>query len=72
METPGNGKRLMRFWKHLKTYTQTTQHPALDPTTPWYEFISYSECCNSLGINPSINTFVRYNEYFKEILSESK
>ena len=37
----------------------------LDSTTPWYEFLSYQECCYSLGCKPSITRFVRYNRYYK-------
>jgi hypothetical protein len=39
--------------------------PALDPTTSFYEFNSYLECCRSLGVTPSLTKFIRYNEYFK-------
>lgn len=39
--------------------------PPLDPTTPWYEFLSYLECCRSLDVKPSVNRFVAYNRYFK-------
>ena len=38
-----------------------------DPTSPWYEFLSYIRCCESLGITPSVGRFVRYNNYLKEI-----
>jgi hypothetical protein len=43
----------------------------LDPTTPWYELLSYLECCNSLGIKPSLNKFIRYNNYYKSTLQEN-
>ena len=36
-----------------------------DPTAPWYEFISYLRCCESLKVTPSLTKFIRYNEYFK-------
>lgn len=36
----------------------------LDETTSWYEFLSYLECCYSLGVTPSVNKFVFYNKYF--------
>lgn len=39
--------------------------PTLDPTTPWYEFLSYLECCNSLEQKPSVGRFVAYNRYFR-------
>jgi hypothetical protein len=37
----------------------------LDPTTAWFEWLSYQECCWSLGVTPSLGKFMRYNEYFK-------
>lgn len=36
----------------------------LDSTTPYYEFLSYVECCKSLNVKPSITRFVKYNQYF--------
>ena len=42
----------------------------LDPTTPWYEFMSYLECCHSLNVTPSVNRFIRYNEYYKKLFKE--
>lgn len=41
--------------------------PTLDPTTPWYEFLSYQECCWSLGRPVRLQSFMRYNAYLKEI-----
>lgn len=41
--------------------------PVLDPTTPWYEFLSYQECCWSLEKPVSLTRFMRYNNYLKEI-----
>lgn len=41
--------------------------PVLDPTTPWYEFLSYQECCWSLEKPVSLSRFMRYNNYLKEI-----
>jgi hypothetical protein len=40
---------------------------ALDPTTPWYEFLSYCEVCQSLGVAPSVGRFIRYQNYLKTI-----
>lgn len=37
----------------------------LDETTPWYEFLSYCECCRSLGVEPSVGRFVRYQRYLE-------
>lgn len=36
---------------------------ALDGTTPWYEFLSYCECCRSLGVELSVGRFTRYQSY---------
>ena len=38
-----------------------------DPTAPWYEFISYCRCCDSLGIPIRLQSFMRYQQYLKEI-----
>jgi hypothetical protein len=43
------------------------EHPALDPTTPHYEFNCYVECCESLNRPVSIGGFMRYRAYLKEI-----
>ena len=44
-----------------------SKYPALDPTTPYYEFLSYCECCKSLNRPIYITNFMRYNNYLKEI-----
>jgi hypothetical protein len=46
------------------------KYPALDPTTPHYEFNSYLECCQSLNIKPSMNRFLAYNRYYKSVIEE--
>jgi hypothetical protein len=46
------------------------KYPALDPTTPYYEFNSYLECCQSLNIKPSMNRFLAYNRYYKSVIEE--
>lgn len=38
-----------------------------DPTTPWYEFNSYLDCCYSLKVKPSINRFIAYNRYYRSV-----
>ena len=43
------------------------RYPALDPTTSFYEFNSYIECCKSLNVAPSVQRFMRYQNYIKEI-----
>lgn len=39
----------------------------LDRTTPWYEWLSYLECCNSLKVRPSLTGFLRYNAYYRSV-----
>lgn len=38
-----------------------------DLTSPWYEFISYLRCCESLDITPSIQRFFAYQKYLKYV-----
>ena len=45
-------------------------HPTLDPTTPWYNHLSYCETIRSLGIEYSLHKFIRYNNYYKSVLEE--
>jgi hypothetical protein len=47
----------------------STQHPTLDPTTPWFEFLSYCEVCYSLGVKdqPNIGRFMKYRNYLNKI-----
>jgi hypothetical protein len=40
----------------------------MDPTTPWYEWHSYLECCQSLDMQPSMRRFMAYNAYFREVM----
>lgn len=53
----------MNLRKIIGSYDE--RYPALDPTTPYYEFLSYQECCNSLGIQVRLNSFIRYHNYLK-------
>jgi hypothetical protein len=43
------------------------EHPALDPTTPHYEFNSYVEICKSLNRPIRLGAFMRYQAYLREI-----
>lgn len=43
------------------------EYPALDSTTPYYEFLSYLECCESLNIKPSVRRFISYNKYYNSL-----
>ena len=47
-----------------------SSYPALDISTPWYNFSLYIECCNSLGFKPSITSYIRYNAYYKTLFTE--
>ncbi len=40
-----------------------------DDTTPWSEFLIYSEICYQLNVpeQPSITRYMRYREYLKEV-----
>lgn len=38
-----------------------------DPTSAWWEFLSYCRCCESLGVVPSVQKFMAYNRYLKSI-----
>jgi hypothetical protein len=42
----------------------------LIPSDPAYEFLSYFECCSSLGIRPSVKKFLRYQELWKSHIQE--
>jgi hypothetical protein len=56
---------MIDFRKNMGYYNPN--HPSLDPTTSFYEFLSYQECCWSLNRPVRINGFMRYNAYLKEI-----
>ena len=38
-----------------------------DPTSAWYEFVSFCRCCESLGVPVRVQSFIRYNAYLKSI-----
>jgi hypothetical protein len=56
---------MIDFKKIVGSYD--SRYPALDPTTPHYEFNSYVECCESLGVPVRLQSFMRYQQYLKEI-----
>ena len=56
---------MIDFRKIVGDYS--TQYPALDPTTPHYEFNFYVEFCDILNRPVSIGGFMRYRAYLKEI-----
>jgi hypothetical protein len=41
----------------------------LDYTTPWAEFLAYTEICHQLNVpnQPSVGRFMKYRQYLKEI-----
>jgi len=43
-----------------------------DPTAPWFEYLSYLRCCDSLGITPSLGRFMRYENYVQQVEAEGK
>ena len=42
-----------------------------DKTAPWYEFLSYKFCCESLGVEPTIQRFIAYQRYLKTVFDEN-
>jgi hypothetical protein len=62
-----NEKKLIDFRKIVGYYDP--RYPALDPTTSFYEFLSYVECCESLNVpgQPNWNRFIKYRNYLKEV-----
>jgi len=51
----------------MEKLVESYKYPTLDPTTPWYEFLSYQECCWSLNVPVSLHRFMRYNAYLKSV-----
>lgn len=51
-----------------KNVGQVHLSPALDSTTPYYEFLSYLECCESLGVQPKLGRFLSYQKYYKSLI----
>lgn len=49
--------------------SELSLYPTLDPTTPWYEWLSYCECCESLQVpgQPHLGRYMRYRSYLKEV-----
>lgn len=42
-----------------------------DKTAPWFEFMSYVLCCESLGVVPRIQKFMAYQRYFNSVINEN-
>jgi hypothetical protein len=42
-----------------------------DVTAPWFEFLSYKFCCESLGVEPTIQKFLRYQNYLKTLRDDN-
>ena len=60
-------KEMIDFRKNMGYYN--SKYPALDSTTPFYEFLSYQECCESLNVpeQPSLERFMSYRKYLKSV-----
>ena len=45
------------------------EFPVYDPTTPWYEWNMYVECCNSLDVKdqPHWQRYKAFSNYLKSI-----
>ncbi len=58
---------MIDFRKNMGYYDP--RYPALDPTTSFYEFLSYVECCESLNVSgqPSVGRFMAYRRYLKSV-----
>ena len=70
MEQFGNGTKLQNFFDSLKNCIQKNSQPALDPTTPWSDWLCYCEICDSLGPipgQPSVGRFMAYRRYLKSV-----
>jgi len=52
----------------MKNHKNYSYH-VLDPTTPWYEWLCYSEICYQLNVQnqPHIGRFLAYRRYLKEV-----
>lgn len=50
----------------------TNKFPALDPTTAWYEYLSYQECCRSLNVPESLQRWMNYQKFYKNDFKELK
>jgi hypothetical protein len=48
---------------------ESSLYQTLDPTTPWYEWIMYCECCESLQVpgQPHLGRYTKYRNYLKEV-----
>ena len=67
-----DGRKVGLRPKHMMVkQVENSDYPyhALDPTTPWYEWICYCEICHQLDVQdqPNWNRFIRYRNYLKEV-----
>ena len=42
-----------------------------DSTAPWFEFLSYKFCCESLEVEPTIRRFLAYQRYLKTVTDKN-
>lgn len=61
------GIGMMEQSKSTSTTPNNLPYHKFDYTTPWFEFLSYQECCFSLGVPVSLNRFLRYHTYLREV-----
>ena len=55
---------------NLLNQNQMNKLEALDITTPWYEYLSYRECCNSLKVKESLTKWINYQKLYKNNFKE--
>ena len=61
-----------KLWNDTRNYRCNTGRMfSLDRTTPWYEWLSYTECCESLGLMPSYLRFIRYSKYLQSVQTDT-
>jgi hypothetical protein len=53
----------------VENFNYKNQYHVLDSTTPWYEFLCYTEICNQLNVpgQPHIGRFMAYRRYLKSV-----
>lgn len=53
----------------MENFIMDDVYHVLDETTPWFEWLSYCECCKSLEPpnQPHLGRFMRYRQYLKEV-----
>lgn len=52
--------------KWLRKYCQKPLTSDEAEASPWYEFNSYLDCCASLGVDPRLGAWLRYQSYYRK------